>query len=543
VITIETAVTAAALPTGETSAMVDNLASVQTESDIVPTNDQTSDTAEVIGTDLAVSLDGPATIGVGGLASYGVGIESNEAPNSGPIQLRIDLPTGFSPRSFEGDGWSCQQAPRRFDCVSDAVLGEGETAPALELKTRVDENSPINAMVKAKVTAADDVVQSNDQASTITTTAANPDLKAELSAISATGSFVVGSDGAYRAVLRNVGTAPTTGTVSAAVSLPQGLEFIGLEAGSGWSCDATGSPIECETTEVIAPGSAATLGFRVEVTDASADSAATRLAISAEGDLNEENDEAATESPVGRIDLALQRSHQSGWVAGHEGTYEVSVANQGTAATISPAVVTETLPPGTSFRLAAGEGWNCSASGRRLTCVGPAAIEPGSAAAFRVTLGLVSGEGAELEASSNVKADGDVNPSNDTATDTITVGPAATVPAGLPARLDSAKARATQSGLVLLWVSCPSTSGTKCQGRVALRTKGKVRIGHRRKALSLGSTRFAVAPGRRAAIRVRLKPQGQKALKQLGRLKTRATVTTRGADTTRRVLLIRRAGR
>ena len=543
VITVEAAVGATALPSGETTATVENLVSVQTGSDIAAGNDQSGDMTGISGTDLAVTLDGPATIGIGGLATYELNIESNSVPNSGPIQVRVDLPAGFSARSFEGDGWNCQQSTRRFDCVTQAVLNENESAPVLKVTARIGENPPANAMVKARVTAADDVIQTNDQASLITTTSVSPELKAELAAVTPTGSFVVGSDGEYRAVLRNIGSASTSGTVSARLVLPEGFRFLGLVAGSGWSCAGTGGAVSCESPAAIAAGSASTLGLRVEVTGAAGATAAGELVIAAEGDLNEENDTARTENPVRRIDLALERTHQAGWTAGQEGVYEVKVTNRGTAASIAAAVVSETLLPGTSFRLASGEGWDCSASGRRLTCVGPSMIEPGTSTAFQVTHGLAGGNGTELDATSSVKTNGDVEPANDTATDTITVNPEGTIPAGLPARLNTASTRATQSGLVLLRVSCPADSGVKCVGRVALRTSGKVKVNRSRRAIALGSTRFAVSPGRRSAIRIRLKSQGKAALKQQGRLKARATVTTRGADTTRRVLQIRRAGR
>ncbi len=541
-ITVEASVTPAALPAGEFEGTALNTATVSTQADIDPANDSSDDVTDIVGADLAVDLSGPTEIGVGGLASFEVSVTGHGAPNGGPIRVELTLPVGFSPRSSEGSGWTCESAGRKFTCLNPVSLTAAETAPTLTLVARVGEGAPANAATQAKVFTTGDVIAANDQASLTTATIARPDLRAELSALTADGSFLVGADGAYRAVFRNVGTAATTGSVDAEITLPSGIRFLGVDQGTGWSCDADGTPIACEHAGPVAAGAALRLGFRVAADQGASSPASTTVAVSTADDLNDENDEASAETAVRSVDLTLSREQIPVWTAGGEGAYEVRVTNRGTAPTIASAVVTETLPQGTEFRLATGDGWSCAVSARRLRCEGPAAIAPGDTSKFQVTLGLPATE-TTLMATSAVHTVADVDPANDSATETIEVAAAGSTAPVRSARITSSRSRATRSGLVLLWVKCPSGSGAKCHGRVRLKTAGKVRLGKGRKVLALGSSRYAVAPGRRMPVRVRLKKSGATALAKLGRVKARATVTTKGADATRRVLSIRRAGR
>jgi uncharacterized repeat protein (TIGR01451 family) len=64
--------------------------------------------------------------------------------------------------------------------------------------------------------------------------------------------------------------------------------------------------------------------------------------------------------------------------AGQNGSYTITVANNGPQATTAPVTVTDTLPAGVSLVAASGNGWTFYQSGQTVTMIYTATVTPGT---------------------------------------------------------------------------------------------------------------------------------------------------------------------
>jgi len=74
-----------------------------------------------------------------------------------------------------------------------------------------------------------------------------------------------------------------------------------------------------------------------------------------------------TNTPVS--DLAISKTHIGNFNVGQNGTYTISVQNNGPNIEPGNITVTDTLPTGLTYISATGTGWSCSASGQTVSCI------------------------------------------------------------------------------------------------------------------------------------------------------------------------------
>jgi uncharacterized repeat protein (TIGR01451 family) len=134
-----------------------------------------------------------------------------------------------------------------------------------------------------------------------------------------------------------------------------------------------------------------------------------------------------TINPV--ADLTVAKSHGSNFVQGQIGaTYTITTSNVGGAPTNGTVTVTDTLPTGLTATGMAGTGWACTLA--TLTCTRSDALA-GSAAypAITLTVNVASNAPASVVNTASVSGGGDVNTSNNSASDTTTIaaGPNLTI--------------------------------------------------------------------------------------------------------------------
>jgi uncharacterized repeat protein (TIGR01451 family) len=123
------------------------------------------------------------------------------------------------------------------------------------------------------------------------------------------------------------------------------------------------------------------------------------------------------------IDLALTKTHTGTFRVGTDGVYLLRVSNIGSAATVGPITVTDTLPNGLTFVLGTGLGWHCSARGQVVTCTNQSRIQPGPDLHNTILLAVHVRNAAVpgVTNTARVSTPGDNNPANDTASDPTTV--------------------------------------------------------------------------------------------------------------------------
>ncbi len=177
--------------------------------------------------------------------------------------------------------------------------------------------------------------------------------------------------------------------------LPAGLTLSSTSASQGTyyaTSPATGIAAGTWRAGVLQPGASATLTMNATVTGAALITNTAQISYSDEYDPDSvpgngaagEDDQASvtiTPSP----DLRVTKTSQSGFVAGVDGTYTITVNNVGPAPSSGIYTVTDTLPAGITYRGFAGTGWSCSVAGSTVTCTNSTAI-PGNGNSSALTL-------------------------------------------------------------------------------------------------------------------------------------------------------------
>lgn len=115
-------------------------------------------------------------------------------------------------------------------------------------------------------------------------------------------------------------------------------------------------------------------------------------------------------------------------------------------------------------------------------------------------------------------------------------GPAA--PAARSATIRSSSLRARRNRVAVA-VACPA-GGATCRGRVTLRTAKKVKVGSRRRAVTLGSAAYTVSAGKRRTVTVKVGKAGRSLLRRTRKVRVRVTVSATGAKAATRVVTLRR---
>ena len=138
-------------------------------------------------------------------------------------------------------------------------------------------------------------------------------------------------------------------------------------------------------------------------------------------------------------DVTIAKSHTDPFVRGSAGSYALTVSNVGGAATSGTTTVTDALPAGLTPTAASGTGWTCTVAAPNVTCTSTDAVASGASfPAITLTVTVAQSAGASLTNSATVSGGGEINASNDTATDPTTI----------VSRADIAVAKVASSGTV-----------------------------------------------------------------------------------------------
>ena len=182
--------------------------------------------------------------------------------------------------------------------------------------------------------------------------------------------------------LTNRGNGTDTFTLAVADTFAGGFNLSGL----AMYADANGDGVPDNLTAITSSGPvAAGAVFRfvagAQVPVGAAALAEDRLTVTATGTATatpapaQSNVDAVVVSLPG-VDLILQKTHSGNFATNTNGTYTLTVRNQGAQPTNNVVTVTDTLPPGLVFvpALSGGTSWTCSAAGQVITCNSPTIV-------------------------------------------------------------------------------------------------------------------------------------------------------------------------
>ena len=137
--------------------------------------------------------------------------------------------------------------------------------------------------------------------------------------------------------------------------------------------------------------------------------------------MNTTNDSATDSTTLVAPDMTITKTHTGNFLLGQVGaTYTVTATNSGTAATTGvPVSVTDVPPVGLTITAMAGTGWTCTTLP---TCTRTDVLAASTSyPAITVTVTVAANATSPLLNVVNVAGGGEVNTSNDQATDSTTL--------------------------------------------------------------------------------------------------------------------------
>ena len=231
-----------------------------------------------------------------------------------------------------------------------------------------------------------------------------------------TAAFTVGQNGVYMIVVRNVGNAPTIGTVTVLDTIPATLTSP-VGAGAGWTCTTVGQIVTATYAAAIAAGDSAKFTITAGVTAAAYPSVINAATASGGGDNSTANNRDSDPTAItGVPDVTIDKRHVAAFTVGQSASYTIVVHNIGTAVTANPVVVRDTLPTGLTGATGSGAGWTYVDGAIEVaTLVG--SIAAGDSAKFTVTVNVGAAAYPSVTNAATVSLTGDLDPSNNRDTD------------------------------------------------------------------------------------------------------------------------------
>jgi uncharacterized repeat protein (TIGR01451 family) len=241
------------------------------------------------------------------------------------------------------------------------------------------------------------------------------------------GNFGQGQIGAqYTLTASNVGNFDTAGTITVTDTLPAGLVATAA-AGTGWTCAITAPAnliTTCTRSDPVAAGASyPPITLTVNVGSTAATPLTNSVTVAGGGETNTANNTATDATTItAKPDLTIGKSHAGNFAQGQTGSaYTLTVNNGGGAATAGTITVTDTLPAGLSYLSAVGTGFVCSAAAQVVTCNRTTALNALATVAITLTVNVAANAATPQVNQASVSGGGELNTSNNTASDSTVV--------------------------------------------------------------------------------------------------------------------------
>ncbi len=342
---------------------------------------------------------------------------SNIGPvsTSGTVTVADTLPAGLTPALASGTGWACGVVAQTVTCTRNDALGSAASYPSITITITVLQAAPASVTNNATVSGGNEVNIANDTATDPTNIASLADVGVTKAANG--GSFVVGANVTFTITAANFGPSNATG-VHVTDPLPAGLTLVGAVASAGTYTSGTGD----WNIGPLASGASVTLTLTATVTQTGSMTNTATKSAENESDPNPGNDSASATITAFAPDLTITKSHTDPFVRGRTNTYSLLVSNVGTAPTSGLVTVTDTVPAGLTPTLASGTGWSCGVVAQTVSCTRADALAPTTSyPTLTITVTVLQTAPATLTNSATAGGGGEINISNDTASDPTNV--------------------------------------------------------------------------------------------------------------------------
>ena len=287
---------------------------------------------------------------------------SGTGPTNGAVTATDTTPSSLTITAITGTGWACTVTTG--SCTRSDALAAGSSYPAITVTVSVATNAPTSVTNSVSVSGGGSTTGTGSDTVTINS-AGTPALSVTKTH---TGSFTQGQTGAtFTVTVKNSGTGPTSGTVTASDAPPAGLTITGL-SGTGWACTVTTA--SCTRSDALAAGSSYS-AITVTVTVATNAPASVTNTVSVSGGgatstaMGSDTATVTAAAPV----WTIVKTHVGTFTQGGTGMYTIAVSNSGNGPTSGAVTVSDTLPTGLTEGSASGTGWSCSPGGPTVTMV------------------------------------------------------------------------------------------------------------------------------------------------------------------------------
>jgi uncharacterized repeat protein (TIGR01451 family) len=410
------------------SPSVTNTVTVSGGGELNTSNDTSSDvTAIAQAADLTVKSSHAGSFQQGSTSDQYTITASNAGagPTTGLVTVTDTLPAGLTPTAASGTGWTTSISGQTVTATRSDALAAGADYPVFTITVTVASNAPASVTNTVTVSGGGELNTSNDTATDPTTiTAPEPDLTITNSH---NGSFRQGdSSDSYSVAVSNVGLLATTGQVSVTDTLPTGVTPTAA-SGTGWTTSISGQTVTATRSDTLAAGgNYPGLIITVSVADNAPASVTNTATVSGGGETNTANDTATDVTPIAQAaDLTVGLSHAGNFQQGDSAdNYTLTVNNAGAGPTTGQVTVTDTLPSGLTPTAASGTGWTTSISGQTVTATRSDVLAAGASyPALTVTVSVASNAPASVTNTATVAGGGELNTTNDSASDPTTITP------------------------------------------------------------------------------------------------------------------------
>jgi uncharacterized repeat protein (TIGR01451 family) len=397
--------------------------------------------------DLTIAKSHSGAFVIGSTGSYSIVVSNVSAlgATSGTVTMSDTLPTGLTPTSASGTGWTCTLA---VSCTRSDALAPGASYPAITVTASVSASAPSSVTNTATVSGGGEYNTANDSASDLTyivSASGSADLSITTSATSGT-SVYAGNNITLVHTITNGGPAVSDITFTEAVPAFSTFQYVIPPA--GWTCTtpavgATGT-ISCTNPSVAVNTPVnITVAFNTNANTPNLTNITATASVGAATthDPNLANNTASVTTLVNTgVNLTVTNTGTpSPVVTGGTITYTQTVVNNGPSA--APNVVfTETIPANSTFSSmgALPAGWSCStpavgSTGTTITC-NVSSMAPGNTAIFTVVLNATGAGGTvvtDIASAMPTPSSLETSPQDNSATSTISIGAANQVDLGV----------------------------------------------------------------------------------------------------------------
>ncbi|MEV3861376.1 hypothetical protein AB0J38_44605 [Streptomyces sp. NPDC050095] len=346
---------------------------------------------------LTSTVDPAGPITADGESTFNLNVSNDPAAGStdGPRTSEVTFPKGITPTEAGGNGWDCKVDGQKVSCTHPGTgpdaLAPGKTWPPAPIKAKVATDADGEYTITSTVEGPDGKQGAPTEDTVKVTLKKGPALTSKMTA---DAPVTAGENAAFTVKTSNAADAgPTNGPVTVTRTFPAGITPV-TAAGPGWDCSIKGQTVSCtrpgKGPDMLNPGDsypdihiAAIVDKDVKGGDAPV-TGTTDTPRNSGGDGRTDEKFPVKPAPALPPSLAVNTAPVGDLIVGKPGKFAITVDNAATAGpTTGEVTVTRDFGPGITPVKASGDGWKCSVTGQRVTCVRPGngadALQPGKA--------------------------------------------------------------------------------------------------------------------------------------------------------------------